>query len=932
MKTRAPSVFSVRLRNSINAVRKTRETDGDLLARFIANRDGDAFAALVGRHGPMVLGVCRRVTGNIHLAEDAFQATLLVLARRAADIKPREAVRAWLYGVAVRTAHEALAMSNRRRTRECSLSVVPEAAAPMSEPVDPDALRALDEEIAKLPASLRAAVVMCELDGVSRRNAASRLGIPEGTLSSRLAKARKTLAVRLRRRGFGLPSAGLAALFTIAASGTRIRAELQALASRLAEPSAAPKSIAELVRGVHRSMLLRKLGTLVVAAAAVIASCLIAASTTCGSPVDDAPAKPATPMAAASVEPDLSKGQVEGIVVDEAGKPVAGAMVSVVGYYRSKPLNSNITAGDGSFHIELEQATIGYATLLASADHGRRQGIANTTEFDNGSLVKARIVLKPARSMQVRVVNGLSDPVLGAGVALFAALQVQPLFVGTTDREGNAVFQIPADMPLERVAALKSGVGFDYYENTRTARRTIPLPSPKSVELKLDGCRTVRIRAEDSEGKSLPNIRFIPLIIAKQGRLTHCNLGGAGMMDGATATTDKDGIATFDWIPLDLNQSVTFVSRESEWYEPRDAYFQPTLPDKPLVSQMLRLATVSGKVALADGKPAPGVLIEALGRGPGNARGGFARTRSDGTWTMQVSPNQTYVIGVISDDWAARSVTGLFLQEGSVRSGLDFHLTKGTIIRGKVTVGKDNKPAADQLVKVTESQIFVRRTKSDNDGNYQFRLADGSYEIEFAERTDDLKFKGPTTVERDFHLDRMPRGELRGTVRTADGKPVPNARVQGDPIAAPRHGGFNGIADAQGNYRASRWRDRMSVYACDATGNQAAMINIEPDTESADLTLAPAGSIHGRLVGRNGLPIAGARIYCQMSVGRGIDWRQVNLEVTTDDLGEIRLDGLIDGSDCRIAVYALDRSETLTPVKVKANDFVNLGRIEFPSK
>src|SRR5438045_2271998 len=211
-------------------------SDGELLARFVAARDEEAFAALVRRHGPLVLAVCRRVTANPEVADDAFQAVFLVLARKADTVRPREAVRGWLYGVATRTALRARTMTGRREKRETPVAAVPDRPAPPEHDTDPDALRILDEEIARLPDPLRAAVVLCELDGVGRKEAAARLGVPEGTLSSRLAKARKLLAARLRGRGVALPATGLTVLLGRTAATAGVRAALADAAVRLAGP------------------------------------------------------------------------------------------------------------------------------------------------------------------------------------------------------------------------------------------------------------------------------------------------------------------------------------------------------------------------------------------------------------------------------------------------------------------------------------------------------------------------------------------------------------------------------------------------------------------------------------------------------------------------------------------------------------------------
>src|SRR5262245_10923138 len=165
--------------------------DAELVATFAARRDPDAFAALVERHGPTVLGVCRRVLGHAHDAEDAFQATFLVLALKATAVRPPGAVGGWLYGVAVRTANKAKVAAARRRRREMiAASAQARKANPDGEGgggVDRAELQAvLDAELAQLPDTLRAVVVLCDLHGKTRAEAAAELGCPEGTVAARL--------------------------------------------------------------------------------------------------------------------------------------------------------------------------------------------------------------------------------------------------------------------------------------------------------------------------------------------------------------------------------------------------------------------------------------------------------------------------------------------------------------------------------------------------------------------------------------------------------------------------------------------------------------------------------------------------------------------------------------------------------------------------
>src|SRR5262249_55553423 len=159
-------------------------------------RDEATLATLVRRHGPMVWGVCRRVLHNYHDAEDAFQATFLVLVRKAASIASPGLLANWLYGVAHQTALKARATAAKRRARERQVTEMPEPA--LSErPLWDDLQPLLEKELSRLPDKYRVAIVLCDLEGKTRKEASRQLGVPEGTLAARLARGRGMLAKRL---------------------------------------------------------------------------------------------------------------------------------------------------------------------------------------------------------------------------------------------------------------------------------------------------------------------------------------------------------------------------------------------------------------------------------------------------------------------------------------------------------------------------------------------------------------------------------------------------------------------------------------------------------------------------------------------------------------------------------------------------------------
>jgi RNA polymerase sigma factor (sigma-70 family) len=247
--------------------------DAELLDRFVRNRDEAAFEVLVWRHGTMVHNVCRRVLRDAHAAEDAFQATFLVLVRKAASIGRRESLAGWLYRVAYRVALRA-----RSRAVPRPAADLPEPAAPEPDAVLWRDLRpVLDEEVGRLPQKYRLPVVLCYLSGLTTDEAARQLGVPRGTVLSRLAWARQRLRARLSLRGVAPSAALLGALLASEAAapasaalvGAAIRA---ALAFAAGQPMAASAGAVILMEGVVRDMVMSKVrnGMLAVLALAVV--------------------------------------------------------------------------------------------------------------------------------------------------------------------------------------------------------------------------------------------------------------------------------------------------------------------------------------------------------------------------------------------------------------------------------------------------------------------------------------------------------------------------------------------------------------------------------------------------------------------------------------------------------------------------------------
>jgi len=265
----------IHLRQSILLRDESGLTDGKLLTRFIEQRDEFAFGALVRRHSAMVWGVCRRVLSGLHDAEDAFQATFLVLVRKAASVAPREVVGNWLYGVACTTAHRVKVALAKQRRRETQMTEFHEPVTSLPDR-STDLHAVLDQELCRLPDKYRAPIVLCDLEGKTRKEAARQLRCPEGTVAGRLARARAMLAKRMGRHGQAISGGALAVALSqngvSASAPAAVVSSTIKTASVLAAGGSIPPAVGVLIEGVMKTMLITKLkiGAVVLMFAGVI--------------------------------------------------------------------------------------------------------------------------------------------------------------------------------------------------------------------------------------------------------------------------------------------------------------------------------------------------------------------------------------------------------------------------------------------------------------------------------------------------------------------------------------------------------------------------------------------------------------------------------------------------------------------------------------
>jgi RNA polymerase sigma factor (sigma-70 family) len=937
-------------------------SDRQLLERFSAGRDAAAeaaFAALVARHGPMLLDICRELLRDRHHGEDAFQAVFMVLARRARSIRDPDLLGNWLYGVALRTARCARAQLDRRRKKEegdpvsrpapGSSALLESLAQPAEQPaINREEAAVLHEEIDRLPRSFRQPVVLCYFEGLTLEEAARRLRCPAGTLRSRLARAREKLRRALTRRGVALSAAALPVALEPRSASASISSSLCETTTRAAIQFAAAGSVAgigsasaiHLARQVLRSMVLLN--------AKVAAFSLLLLATGAGflarAVAGNDPLVAQQPLAAANPadanqKPAPGRMFVVGRVLDPHGKPVPGATVMVSARAKLsgrgvERFNLNVIGradadGAGQFRLDAPRTSSTRDDEFTAIAKAKGFGVGWAGIDPDADQPAAEISLCPEQIIQGRLFDLQGRPAQGAVVSVFAIRRV-----------------------LIRVA-----------------------PGRTIVRQRTEGPCFTRTRADDVPAWPSP------------------------------VTTDADG--RFEVHGVGRRLQAQLIIEDPRFALQMIEVETDDAPGAKSVTTTLQPTQVlTGRVTYADtGKPIPlaRLHITVVGEGQPWRRLPDFQTDADGRFRANPSPGDLYSVSAAppaGQPYLSASKRVAW-PKGAVEQSVDLPLPRGVVIRGKVTEEGSNQPIAGALVN------FVPHKRPGGDanggGSHGVTADDGSYEFAVAPRGGHLAVQAPS---EDYALreigsreyleglsggtryyshsfiacDPKPsgpglevhvalrRGEpVSGRVIGPDDQPVHDTWIIGRAALAPSSGVYR---IWQGNHHGNALNGRFELHGLDPdtdvpvyffqpTRKLGATVQLSGKSAAGGavtVRLQPCGTAFARLVDASAQPLAryrdermvsltitrgrarssrdpadANRLFAEADFLARVDSINYEKEPESDPEGRITFPALIPGASYRIADWTTARDPSGPTVRkdftVKPGETLDLGNI-----
>lgn len=685
-------------------------SDRELLNRFVAERDENAFIVLLKRHGPMVLHVCRRIHANEQDAEDILQATYLLLARKAASIRKQESLASWLYGVAYRLALGARGQAVRRQTRERRAADMGKTSS-ISQEAWQELQELLHQSLQQLPERYRAPILLCYLEGKTQEEAARQLGCPLGTVRSRLARGRDRLKVLLERQGVRLTATALAAALAESNASAAVPGALVSATARAAVKYATGTAAAALVSSRTAALLETGLKNITItnlkaATAILLAACALgigggAVLTQVSADQQQASAKspalnesedrargneepsglgqnrnPVPAVRDAAESASETKVAVRGRVVDADGKPIAAAKLFAPTVNEATMISPKqvvmepvgVTSPDGRFDCTLRSSGANRQALLIAYAPGYGVDWLDTQK-DKPS---GEVTLRLAKDLPIagRIVNTEGKPVPGVSVSI-------------------AAIYVPANENLN-----------GYLEGwMRNVRDNLGSPI-KRLYVPLDGAS--KGATTDQEGK-------FTLHGAGPERIVNVTIEGGGVARSTPYIITRVGFDPKPYNDLLLkkeNDNLRVLNRFLGLYPPNLTFVAE--PGK----------TIEGVVKdAATGKPLAGCRLYSM---TGFGEGVVVLSDAAGKYKLEGVPKraQGYTISASPPAQASflgRNVTGQDT-EGFSPVRLDIDLVRGVVVTGRVTDKQTGKGivAGVRTAPLPDNKFFGAKPGFDN--------------------------------------------------------------------------------------------------------------------------------------------------------------------------------------------------------------------------
>ncbi len=640
--------------------------------------------------------------------------------------------------------------------------------------------------------------------------------------------------------------------------------------------------------------------------------------------------------------------QISGRVLDEQQQPIAGASVEAISFGDFNLTTR--TASDGTFAL-LIPVTRKYDVLVQVQQRDARLQAAQLVPSprpSGGSPVDVTLQLRPDRELIATVLDSSGAAVNDATVAV-AVGGVGTVVQAKTNASGGALLRVPMDLPLRYILAVKADFGLDYFSfwgegEPISDPYRLPQDHNQPITMVLDAEDALKVRVRDDKtGLPLSGATVSPSSLQKPKKGTALWITTG--MPGLNRKTDKQGLAALPFITDGSNHrfglSVGLAGYGSKFLYPDTTQREITVRLEPTVS-------VTGRVQNADGAPAANARVRAVGNSHLDRFNGIVQTGPDGGFEVQLPPSQFYSF-VAEGERLASKIHTQWIPGDDQANAIQLTLTPATRIFGRVTIGPESRPAANQYVSLTQhnSRPFPRKirygARTDDQGRYEFHAAPGSFTVAVP----------VIAASKWMYLDDAPvevnfSGDTTGTIRTTGRVISPGAAQPGiaeavvTGIPRQRPGLLDAVSNHAGQFVVDRKRVEMVIHAATPDGRLAGVVEIGPDDSEIVVPVGPTGEARGRLVdATTGEPRAGQQIQYGANIHEQDSWKYIPLlggEVTTGDDGGFSLSGLTTGIE--YALWALvdpvDKDSPRSPqhvgtIQVERPMMMELGHLPMTS-